>query len=295
MQLISIQDLKRSRKEIDPIIAQAYTLEDLYEKFIKQDNETYEYKVIDYGESTRAQGIHASEMSKCLRRLVYGIVGTERRADADNTDANMKMRFRMGTALHAMLQSDFHRMAKWYTKMYQHSGFALTFEDELAINPKLQQVAYEWGLNSHCDGAFTFWVLMGGEWIPYLRVGVEIKSSSAPQYESRRKPDADHAEQTCLYQACLDLPLMWVLYYNKSNSNFTGPRAPWLFEFNSHLWEHELKARFYEAYQHAGNQSLPDRTEGKHCSWCPFSYTCRPSVIRSKKPVKSAGLPRHIL
>jgi CRISPR/Cas system-associated exonuclease Cas4 (RecB family) len=297
MQLISIQDLTRPRAEIDPIISQARMLEDLYEKFIRQDIETYEYTVIDFGEKTREPGIHASEISKCLRRLVYGILGTERKTIAEKVDPNLKMRFRMGTALHAMLQNDFHRMAKWFTEMNQAQGFALTFEDEVSIKPHLQQVSYEWGLNSSCDGVFTFWWLCNGVWVRYLRVGVEIKSSSAPSYESRRKPEADHAEQTCLYQACLDLPLMWVLYYNKSNSNFTGPRAPWLFEFNSNLWERELKSRFYKAYQHAQANNLPDRTPGNHCGFCPFAHTCNPPTASSKRQsqVVSLGLPRKRL
>lgn len=286
MQLINLQDLARPEEELSPLISQAQKLGDLWLEFIKQDDDRHEYVVSVGGDKDRTGGIHASEMSKCMRRLVYSIMGTERRPDAQSTKANMKLRFRTGTAIHSMIQCDFKRMAEWYTKNYQHLGWALTFESELPVRSHLQEVAKAWDLSSSCDGAFTFWrqnrempPSYGYAWDPYIRVGLEIKTSSAPQYEERKRPEADHLEQTCLYQATLDLPLMWVLYYNKSNSNFTTPFSPWLFKFDRTLWERELEMRFAKAHHQAETQQLPDRTEGMHCGWCPFSYACQPKVL----------------
>ena len=284
MRLVNIEDLRRPQEHIEPLIKQAQGLADLYDAFLKQDDETYSYEVVDYAEDTRAAGIHASEMSKCRRRLVYGILGTERRPDVEKVNANMKLRFRTGTAIHAMLQSDFTRMAAWYTTTYQAQGYSLTFEKELSVKPDKQALAYKWGIHSSCDGCFTFWRWdpTAGSWLPYLRVGVEVKTSSAGMYEKRTKPEPDHAEQTCLYQACLDLPLMWVFYYNKSNSNYTTPNAPWLFKFDSNLWERELEARFSQAHQEARSGQLPERAPGIHCDWCPFRYTCQPPNRRRR-------------
>lgn len=299
MVLATIADLRRSTQEIEPLIKQARELADLYDRFIAQDNETYSYTVTDYGENTREPGIHGSEISKCQRRLVYGIMGTERRADPDSIKPNMKLRFRTGTAIHAMIQTDFKRMAAWYTRNHQHRGFMLTFEEELTVKPELQAVAQYWGIRSHCDGAFTFWWWdsVNGTWVPYLRVGLEIKTSSDAQFAKRRKPELDHTEQTCLYQACLDLPLMWVLYYNKSNSNYTNPSAPWLFKFDENLWRNELERRFQDSYARASSNQLPDRVVGLHCGWCPFKYTCRPpdaNVRRFTPPlIPTSMLPRR--
>lgn len=288
MRLVTIEDLRRPAEQLEALIKQAQGLADLFDEFIRQDSETYSYTVTDHGEATRAVGIHASEMSKCQRRLVYGIMGTPRKTDPKAIDPNMKLRFRTGTAIHHMLQSDFRRMAAWYTKRYQSQGYALSFTEELSVRPDLQQLAAEWNIHSSCDGCFTFWVwnTYSNTWEPYLRVGVEIKTSSAPTYESRRKPDHDHTEQTCLYQACLDLPLIWVLYYNKSNSNFTTPRAPWLFKFDEHLWKNELEKRFADSHQKASARVLPDRVIGKHCDWCPFAHECKPPSKRG-----SSGAP----
>lgn len=285
MKLTTIEDLRRPREQTDHLIKQAQTIADLFDEFIRQDNETYSYKVTDFGESTREVGIHASEMSKCQRRLVYGIMGIDRRSDSSAIDPNMKLRFRTGTAIHAMLQTDFRRMSEWYTRSHQSSGYAMSFEEELSVKPDLQALAHHWGIHSHCDGCFTFWRwnTNTNEWEAHLRVGVEIKTSSADMFDKRRRPESDHLEQTCLYQACLDLPLMWVLYYNKSNSNFTNPRTPWLFKFDEHLWKNELERRFADSHQKAAAGELPDRVPGIHCRWCPFSYECKPPNLKSNR------------
>lgn len=306
MQLVTIADLQRPEEQLTPLISQASKLGELWNEFIKQDAEPHQYTIHDGGETGRSAGIHASEMSKCMLKLVYSIMGVERRVQVESTDPNMKLRFRTGTAIHAMIQSDFKRMATWYSQENFHHGYALTFESELTIRKDLQEAAQAWELSSHCDGAFTFWQWRQEQhdpyewhWTEYLRVGVEIKTSSDAQYEKRKGPEADHLEQTCLYQACLDLPLMWVLYYNKSNSNFTTPYAPWLFKFDKHRWENELEMRFAKAHHLAETKQMPPRTEGKHCSWCPFSYVCQPQVLNRQNgfgkqaPISSGMLVRR--
>ena len=295
MQLLTIADLNRNEDELNPLLVQANKLAELWLEFLRQDSERYDYSVTDFGERQRSPGIHGSEMSKCLLKVVYSLLGTERRVMSETVDVNMKMRMRLGTAVHAMLQNDFHRMAAWYTaNNYQH-GLALSFQDEIPIKKDLQEVAKKWDLSSSCDGAFTFWRWDGAQWVPYLRVGVEIKTSSDKQFVDRKKPDPDHMEQTCMYQAVLDLPLMWVVYYNKSNSNFTTPYAPWLFKFDRHLWENELQPRFAKAHQHAQTRQLPERTEGMHCQWCPFAWSCGPRILSRNTPGQPVAVPAGML
>lgn len=294
MQLLTNADLNRPEEELAPLIEQAQRLAELWIEFIKQDGEYYEYTVIDHGERSRTGGIHASEMSKCALKVHYSITNTERKVLPGSVDPNMKMRMRLGTAIHAMVQTDFDRMAKWYTANNSYLGMAMTFESELKVGAALQEVAAAWELSSSCDGAFTFWRWDGQRWVPYLRVGLEIKSSSDGQFTSRKKPDFDHAEQTCLYQACLDLPLMWVLYYNKNNCNFTTPYAPWLFKFDRQKWERDLEMRFAKAHHHAETGQQPEKTEGMHCQWCAFAWTCKPKVLSrtsfNATPVVPAGM-----
>lgn len=272
MKLTTIDDLNRPAAEKNMLIERAMQLGKWYGEFKASDTETHKYEVEIHGERGRAPGIHASEISKCQRLLTYSIQGVQRRpVAAGSTDVNMKLRFAIGHAVHAMLQSDFQRMCERFNG-------ALTFEPEVRIHPGLGGAAAQWGMSSSCDGIFTFW----HEGQAYLRVGLEIKTASDKEYEKTLKPKDEHYDQTCLYQKALDLPLMWILNYNKSNSNWTNSEPPWLFQFNAQLWHTKLEPTFAEATRCAQANQLPPREEGRPCRWCPFAWTCQPPSLRAQ-------------
>jgi CRISPR/Cas system-associated exonuclease Cas4 (RecB family) len=186
----------------------------------------------------------------------------------------MLMRFAMGQAVHAMIQHDWHRIA-------DTSEGVFTFEDEVRIGPDLGGVAAQWNIRSSCDGVIT--IYEAGE--PLVRVGVEIKTKSDKEYAKLKAPEKQHIEQCTTYQATLDLPLMWLIYYNKSNSNFTPSRPPYLFRFDRWRWEEDLEMRFAWATHAAETGLTPDRSEGVYCRWCQFAHTCQPAILnrRSKR------------
>jgi hypothetical protein len=269
--LLSIADLAQPQEYLAMYIERAALLSNMYFDHIAQDqDESFSYKVDVSGSKGRAAGIHASEISRCQKLLVYSVMGTERKVDVETADVNMLMRFRIGTAVHAMIQNDWHRIA-------QKSGGHIRFDDEVRINPALGGVSATWGLHSSCDGVVTF---LDQYQQPYMRVGIEIKTASADSFKDIRQPEPDHKEQTTLYMAALDLPLMWVLYYNKSNSNITTSYPPFLYQFDRQLWEQQLEKRFATAQSNAVAGVLPPGTEGMHCRWCPFSWHCKPSYLR---------------
>lgn len=278
--LMTIADLTnfQTKEALAPYLEEARSLHKIYFGYVlNSQNDSYEYKVELFGSKTRAQGIHASEISSCMKQLVYGIMGTERRPDPDTMDLNMLMRFRIGTAVHAMLQADWHRIAE--------KDPNILFEDEVTIHPDLGGACAEWNLHSSCDGVIT--ILKGG--VPYMRVGMEIKTESYQGFNGLKKPRPKHVEQTMLYMRALDLPLMWTLYYNKSNSNIVPAAPPYLFKFDDNLWSNDLEMRFARATYRASINKLPEKTEGMHCKWCPFSYTCKPTNLNKKQ---TAPIPR---
>lgn len=285
MTLNSIAELSQPQEHLDWYLDQAKNLSQVYFDHVANDqDQSYWYKVEVFGGKERSPGIHASEISKCLRQPVYSLLGAQRKADAEVADVNMLMRFRLGTAIHAMVQNDWHRIA-------DKSEGRLHFADEVTIKPALGGISQYWGLHSSCDGVITF--LYEGQ--PYLRVGVEIKSESDKQFEKRRQPQDDHMEQTTLYMAALDLPLMWVFYYNKSNSNITSSYPPYLYQFNRRLWEDTLQPRFRQMHDFAARQELPERTEGMYCKWCPYSWACQPPSLKpqaAKKVVLTQAMRR---
>jgi CRISPR/Cas system-associated exonuclease Cas4 (RecB family) len=275
--LLSIADLNQPQQDLAPYIELATSLSQMYFDHIARDqDEGYSYTVEVSGGKGRAAGIHASEISKCLKLVVYSINGTERRADSDTADVNMLMRFRLGTAIHAMMQNDWYRIA---TK----SSGRIHFQAETPIHPGIGGPAQAWNIHSACDGIVTFLDEAGH---PILRVGIEIKSMSDGQFDKVRQPQSDHKEQTTLYMATLNLPLMWVIYYNKSNSTITTSFPPFVFQFDKKLWEHQLEMRFAKAHHYAEKGALPPGTEGQQCSWCPFSYTCKPTILKPRGSVR---------
>lgn len=279
MPLLTISDLSQPQQQLAPYIELATSMSQMYFDHVARDQEEgYSYTVTVGGSKGRVPGIHASEISKCMKLLVYSIMGFERKIDVETVDVNMLMRFKVGTALHAMLQNDWHRIAA-------KSSNRIHFQDEVKINPALGGPALLWNLHSSCDGIVTF---LNDTGYPILRVGLEIKTESDGQFEKLRQPREDHKEQTNLYMAALDLPLMWVLYYNKSNSNITTSYPPYLFQFDKKLWETQLEMRFAKAQHYAEIKQLPQGTEGQPCGWCPYSYDCKPSIL---KPQGSKRLP----
>lgn len=277
--LTTIDDLKQPQEVKQHFISQAMQLSRYFVAWKAQDDGGYEFTVKIGGARHRAPGIHASEISKCRRLMVYSIQGVERRPPSqEDADVNMQMRFDIGHAVHAMLQQQMKLMCEWINQGTKK----ITFEDEVAVHPDLQETSAEWELHSHCDGVFTFWYEAQPQlFVPYLRVGLEIKTRSDGQFEKTNRPDQDHYEQTCLYMAALDLPLMWTLYYNKSNSNFTNTDPPFLYQFDSTLWD-KLETTFARSQVQAEQGALPTRQEGRHCRWCPFGWTCQPPSLKAK-------------
>lgn len=274
MQLLTIADLQRPEHELAPLIQEAENIGRRYFKFIEQDDVTHSYTVNVFADSERAEGFHASELSGCFKRLVYTQTDTEKRPNA--ADLNMKMRFRIGDAVHAMLQNDLTRMA-------ERSQGTLHFQSELEIAPELQPIALQYDIHSHCDGLLTFsrWYPDYQQWYSYLRMGVEIKTKSDKEFDKLKKPDDYHLEQTNVYMKCLDLPLMWTFYYNKSNSNITTTEDPWLFKYDPQIWD-KLIGRMGSATQYAQSGKMPPREEGLPCGWCPYAWHCQPSFLKKK-------------
>jgi hypothetical protein len=270
---MTISDLEELDDESRAEHLKAYdSLRFLYMRLIEQRTEDVKYQVRIPTGSSRKPGVHASEVSGCARALTYGIGGMERRSN--NTNTNMHMRFAVGHAVHSMLQHDFHSICS----QFAHNRATMSFKDEVKIDPSLGGAADEWNIQSSCDGVFT-WYEEGG---PVRRLGLEIKTESEKGFLDLHQPREKHRAQTTIYMKCLDLPMMWVLYYNKSNSNFTSPSPPWLFQFNRNYWD-QMERKIADATIAARGGILPKKEETYECSWCPFTWTCKPKSAKEWK------------
>lgn len=294
MPLTTLNELEAiSDHEYQTCVAWAQQLSKIWDAWKKQHDGKMTVTVEFFGERERAPGVHASEISGCRRKMVYSLMGTKRIVKAEDKDVGMQRRFDMGTMAHALLQHEFHLMCAWYNSIQQQAY--LTFEEEVSINPDLGPLAAKYQAHSSCDGRFVFWIPgtdANGQpaWVRYVVVGLEIKTSSDGEFKKLKEAKKDHKEQTCFYMTMLDIPLMWVLYYNKNNQHYTDSEAPFLSKYNYHMWKNSLEPRIIDAMEMAKQQKLPPKQEGMPCGWCPFAWTCQPNYL---KPNRGYGLPVH--
>ncbi len=287
MPLAKIEDLNGPPEEVALRIGQAKKLSELYDSFIAFDQtDTH----------VRAPGIHASDLYPCMRKAVYAVLDIPKK----NRIAKFwRQRFKVGHAIHAMVQKDFHHMAKQQVigeartfafHIAKEMNCRMTFQDEVPISPTGQALAAHYNIYSSCDGIFSFFDLDTEALV--LRVGLEAKSKSQAEYEKLKVPEDQHEKQAIIYMACLDLPLMWFFYMNKSNQNNTNSSAPWLMVWKPELWN-EVAARCEKVLAAAAANELPPREESVVCQFCPWAYTCMPTNTLqdyNRKPTRKDSL-----
>jgi hypothetical protein len=279
MPLINISDLTQASDMLERM-DEAKNLHSLYHQHLAD--------LEDQGPK-REMGIHASEISKCYRQAVYTMRGEEKRNEPGDVEAKAywKKVLDQGTYIHKMVQDHFGLMS------FQSLG-KMGFQKEVPISPFLahldfQPIAVKWNLHSSADGVFTFFDRNPQTWeyIPRLRVGLEIKSASSSSFEKMKEPDPAHIEQVHVYMAALDIPMFWIMYFNKDNQNITPSTPPWLVHFDPFLWK-KLEDRFASWQEHLRMNTLPEKMPGSHCTFCKYKWTCKPPDRKTFKPRPTA-------
>lgn len=297
MALLTISDLENTPPEqLAEYLKHAQLLHQIWHAWKKQHDGNTVLTVEFRGERDRKKGVHASELSHCMRQLFYAVRGAPRVVLAKDKNVNFQRRFDIGTMVHAYIQNEFHEMCAWYNNV--QSSVYLTFRDEVRIDASLGGAAAEYEAESSCDGCFVFHTLGTGEdgnpaWLAFLRVGLEIKTSADGEFNKLKEPQQAHQEQTCFYMKMLDLPYMWVLYFNKNNQKYTTSDPPFLFRYNRLLWDSKLQPRIENARQMARDNQVPARSEGMHCGWCAFAHECQPEYLKPNRRGGPAPSPNE--
>lgn len=268
MPLVTIADLNNAEGARESIeLAKQLSL--LYDEYVNTE---------DDDSHARTPGIHPSEFSSCLRKITYNLRGQEKKVSITKF---WRQRFKVGHAIHDMVQKDFDKLArrsrKFAAQVAKERNWVLEFEREVRISGEFQPVARELRLAGHCDGIFTFRETPHGPAI--LRVGLEIKTESPAEYEKLTKPKDEHLDQAHLYMAALDLPLMWFFYFSKGTQNNTNSEAPWLIPFNPATWQ-DVEERCHLALSLHDRQELGVRQESIVCQFCPYAWSCQPAILQ---------------
>ena len=221
-------------------------------------------------------------MSKCLRKLVYGITPPR---PVSNNSPFRRRKFAVGHMVHDWVQKDFTRWA-------ENSGQTVHFEREVKISPALSAVASLWEIHSSADGVFT---LRDSEGYETLRVLLEIKTMSKDEFAKLKEPDPDHVEQVHVYMKALNIPFCWVFYWNKDNHTYTSPaHEKFLLNFDPFIWE-RIEKRIAAAYEFKDKGEFPDREEGFHCELCAWKRICQPQYLEPKVKSMAQMMPKNML
>jgi CRISPR/Cas system-associated exonuclease Cas4 (RecB family) len=211
----------------------------------------------------RAVGIHASELCTCLRQVGYTLKNFKK---VPQVPVDMAQRFEHGSALHEMIQRHLRYMANM-------SGHRFKFEAEVSTADT--PLGKRYGITSSCDGVCTWF---NDDGTPLLRIGLEIKTESPDEWAKLKAPRPKHVEQATVYQACLDLPLMYYLYYNKGTQQETPMNGTWMLPFNKEIWS-SLEDKIDRVLEtHYSGGPLLEGKKAFHCRWCPYQHDCQPAM-----------------
>jgi hypothetical protein len=226
----------------------------------------------------RLPGIHASEFSKCIRQMTYSLLAYPKKSSVNKF---WRQRFKVGHAIHDVVQTDFERMARRThdAERQQAKGrdWVLDFDREIQISRGMQLVASELLLEGHCDGVFTFRPTLLAP--PMLRILSEIKTESPAEYEKLKGPRDEHVEQAHMYMAALNIPLCWFFYFSKGTQNNTESVAPWLVAFDPDCWR-ECEDRCRIGLDFHQKKELGPRQESIGCQFCPYGWHCQPHFLQ---------------
>jgi CRISPR/Cas system-associated exonuclease Cas4 (RecB family) len=192
----------------------------------------------------------------CGRLLWHRYIGDE---PHDNIPPRLRRIFDTGHKIHEQLQ-------KYLCIIAERTNGAGVFVKEAEFNEKTSAIANAYDIESTTDGIWTINVPNLN-----LRFGLEIKSMKDDLFKKLNGPEINHKIQCHVYMACLDLPIMVMLYYNKNDSSM----AEFSVMFSDDIWN-AITDKINYVRKCAVDDVKPDQEVGFHCKTCRYAYICKP-------------------
>ncbi|CAB4131724.1 hypothetical protein UFOVP276_102 [uncultured Caudovirales phage] len=269
-------------KEFDRSLLQHIVIKDRIESLLEDMNlePLQMHGELHIGDAKRRENIfHASEIGSltgktldgnypmgCGRALYYGYTGA---SIERSFDPRLRRIFDTGSAIHLQLQLYLAAYAKKHKKTEK-------FEDEVKICPENNPMADKYDISAHMDGLYEV-----NTPVSHIRAGVEIKTINTDGFKGTSSPHAEHMIQGTVYQACLDLPVMIFLYYNKNDSSL----AEYVMEFDDHRWCAIIDKLDY-VRDCAMSKKEPKQEIGFGCKNCKYAKICKPPG-KTRSPLAS--------
>jgi len=256
---LSAEEIREAKSEIQLLPRIDSHLDDLN---LENSRSLYVFSASDIG-STTGHSLCGKYPMGCGRMLYYRYIGEE---PVQRTKPRNRRIFDTGTQIHIQLQAYLNEIARRSNEEYD-------FNDEVGISPKTSQEANRLEIVSTTDGIFE--IKLGNQ----IRFGLEIKSIKTELFDKLNGPKPEHIVQSTLYMACLDLPLMNILYYNKNTSSI----LEFPLVFDPEIWK-AISKKILFVRMAAIENSPPPRECSMFCYECRYFHICKPNP-RGKKTI----------
>lgn len=200
------------------------------------------------GGEERANGVHPSSVSKvngCELAWLYELTGEVPKKE--RVDPHSQNIFDLGTAMHNVLQSQFHDM------------YGEQFESEVHLTiPELM-------VTSHADGLFSF---SDHRFILEIKT---IKEGGSKGWNTiQNAPMEDHRRQATVYMVASNVPYALILYFNKNTSHMKEH----VVTYDEEVWN-PIKEDIEKiiAVANEGEGRITPRP-GYGCRWCGYMHGC---------------------
>lgn len=189
--------------------------------------------------------IHPSQVWGCLRKNLYILNGE---LPDSGSEARMRQLLDTGTAVHRQYQD-------YYANLYKDR-----FEAEVPIGDT--PLAKRWNIVGHADGVIKL------DDVHFL---LEIKTIRTDGFRALKAPEEKHIQQAMIYAACLDLPIVSFLYYNKNDSY----KKVYPVTFRPDAWS-EAQTRIATIHAAKRSGELPPKTrDAGECRLCGYRKRCK--------------------
>jgi len=260
-------------------------------------------------------GIHASQIHLCKRKLWFDVKGYGNHHQSENS-GKLNLIFDHGTALHEMLQN-YGSKGAWGANYFPEVKLLPTEEQCLAKGTPVYPLAIKYQVKSSVDAVVRLIPVenVTGIGTIYIDVVHEYKSIGSNGYNQLTQAKAVHKMQGIVYQAVLDIPITVFIYYDKDHDDLKCYPT----KFDGYVWaevEDKIQEVLFMADQEDAKAAIPDHksagilnpsecTGGAYSSACMYyKKICFPpievpdaiipvEVVKKKlgRPKKNVGTP----
>ncbi len=213
--------------------------------------------------------LHPSSVDYCMRSQVYAYKKVE---PTNKKSKKLTQIMELGHAIHDIVQTHLEQLGP----VFAAQGIQYEFFRELPYVPEDDDLYRTLELGGTCDGGLRLWT---DSW--EQRGIVEIKSINKKGFDEAKllgRPQIKHLKQAHIYAKRFNVPLIWLWYYCKENSEHQI--FPWLFD--QAIYEAALDY-FLALRSFADANQLPEREESYfECGECVYRDGCAPTVLQRK-------------